>query len=161
MGVTGNARFADQFVQACARGFVEGLPPFPTLYPAPRPFRSTHNGGPPLEGRKPGRPTVDCVVVREHILNHLADGAPLREICRAEGVPDRATIFRWRARDPEFNRMVEVAAEEGRHRLVEVVHEQRLAAIATCTPKQARRWWNIRRKQLIRINPRFFGRGPR
>jgi hypothetical protein len=58
-----------------------------------------HNGGPPLDilpnaspSRRPGRPTVSTPQLRDRIFELLLDGMPLRVMCRADGMPSRATI---------------------------------------------------------------------
>jgi hypothetical protein len=82
---------------------------------------------------------------------------PLRAICRVEGMPARRTVYNWKARDPEFDGQLSFAAQEGCIRLVETISEQFERIVQTHPPKVARRWWNLRLRQLIRVNPRFFG----
>jgi hypothetical protein len=155
-----NPAFSTLDARSCANGGIT-LPDMPPLYAVPGPYHPTSNGGPPLEPRKRGRPSIDTPELRDRIIDLLSDGVPMRAICRAEGMPDRKTVLLWRRADPLFARLVEFAAEEGRIHLVQVVSEQREEVIRTCTPKVARRWWNVRRQQLLRLNPRFFGGGPR
>jgi hypothetical protein len=64
-----------------------------------------HNGGPPLDilsnarpSRRPGRPTVSTPQLRDRIFELLWNRVPLRAMCRAGGMPSRATIYRWRRR---------------------------------------------------------------
>ena len=127
------------------------------LWDTPAPYRSTRNGGPPLEPRSAGRPTIDTPELRDRIFELLGDGMPLRAICRVEGMPARRTVYNWKARDPEFDRQLSFAAQEGCIRLVETISEQFERIVQTHPPKVARRWWNLRLRQLIRVNPRFFG----
>ena len=127
------------------------------LWDTPAPYRSTRNGGPPLEPRSAGRPTIDTPELRDRIFELLCDGMPLRAICRVEGMPARRTVYNWKARDPEFDRQLSFAAQEGCIRLVETISEQFERIVQTYPPKVARRWWNLRLRQLIRVNPRFFG----
>ena len=37
------------------------------------------------------------------ICDHIADGTPLREICRAEGMPAWRTVYHWLEEQPEFS----------------------------------------------------------
>jgi hypothetical protein len=136
------------------------IPDLPPLWDTPAPYRSTRNGGPPLEPRSAGRPTIDTPELRDRIFELLCDGMPLRAICRVEGMPARRTIYNWKARDPEFDRQLSFAAQEGCIRLVETVSEQFERIVQAHPPKVARRWWNLRLRQLIRVNPRFFGGPP-
>jgi hypothetical protein len=69
----------------------------PPLWLPPPPLG--HNGGPPLDilpnaspSRRPGRPTVSTPQLRDRIFELLLDGMPLRVMCRADGMPSRATI---------------------------------------------------------------------
>jgi hypothetical protein len=47
------------------------------------------NAGPP---HGPGRPTVSTPELRDRIFELLWDGVPLRVMCRADGMPSRATM---------------------------------------------------------------------
>ena len=136
------------------------IPDLPPLWDTPAPYRSTRNGGPPLEPRSAGRPTIDTPELRDRIFELLCDGMPLRAICRVDGMPARRTVYNWKARDPEFDRQLSFAAQEGCIRLVETISEQFERIVQTHPPKVARRWWNLRLRQLIRVNPRFFGGPP-
>lgn len=68
------------------------MPDLPPLWDTPAPYRSTRNGGPPLEPRSAGRPTIDTPELRDRIFELLCDGMPLRAICRVEGMPARRTV---------------------------------------------------------------------
>jgi hypothetical protein len=70
---------------------------------------------------RPGRPTVSTPQLRDRIFELLLDGVPLRVMCRAEGMPSRATIYRWRQLDPAFDRKFEFCQEEGYRYLAELV----------------------------------------
>lgn len=50
-----------------------------------------------------GRPSEYTVAIADAICEALADGQSLRSICCAEGMPNRATVFRWLAANPEFS----------------------------------------------------------
>jgi hypothetical protein len=136
------------------------LPEFPPLWETPAQFHRAHNGGPPLEPRTGGRPTISTPELRARILELLGQGLPLRAICRVPGMPHRVTIYAWRRSDPAFDRQCEFWAQCGREHLVEMVSAEFDEIIQRYPPKVARRWWNLRRRQLIRVNPRFFGGPP-
>lgn len=57
--------------------------------------------------------------VREHILTELANGKSLSEICRADDMPDRATVQRWQNADEDFDAAVMRAREVGYHERAE------------------------------------------
>lgn len=40
--------------------------------------------------------------IGDQIIERLADGESLRSICRSEGMPTKANVFRWIANIPEF-----------------------------------------------------------
>jgi hypothetical protein len=141
------------------RGKPFKIPDLPPLWETPAPFHRRDNGGPPLNG-KGGPPTIRTPEIRERLLALLGEGIPLREICRVPGMPSRSPIYRWRRADPEFNDQFESAAEWGRQLLVETVSRQFDEIIKNHPPKVARRWWNLRRRQLIRVHPVFFGGPP-
>jgi hypothetical protein len=134
----------------------------PPLWSPPPPLG--HNGGPPLgilpnarPSRRPGRPTVSTPQLRDRIFELLWDGVPLRVMCRAEGMPSRATIYRWRQLDPAFDRKFEFCQEEGYRYLAGLVVEEIDRLLERSGPKVARLVFNLRRQQLARMNPRFFG----
>ena len=118
-----------------------------------------HNGGPPLEPerRRPGRPSISTPALRDAVLDRLFDGVPMRAICREPGMPSRGTVQRWREADPAFDRMVRVCATEGYLHLAEKVVEEVERVLRAHGPRMARWVFNLRRQQLARQNPAFFG----
>lgn len=42
-----------------------------------------------------GRPTVYSPEIAKRICRELAEGHSLRSICKAEGMPDRSTVYDW------------------------------------------------------------------
>jgi transposase len=158
-GVTRCPAFSAHDVQACATTIT--IPTLPELYERPRPYHPTSNGGPPIEGRKAGRPSVSTDDLRDAIVDRLADGAPMRAICMTSGFPSAMTVRRWRKADPAFDRVCELASEEGRIHIVQTVSALREEVIKQYPPKVARKWWLQVRQRLLRLNPRFFGHGPR
>lgn len=49
--------------------------------------------------KKTGRPTKYTPEIAEEICKQLADGIPLRQICRQEGFPAWQTVYDWMYRD--------------------------------------------------------------
>jgi hypothetical protein len=67
---------------------------------------------------------VSTPQLRDRIFELLLDGVPLRVMCRAAGMPSRATIYRWRELDPAFDRKFQFFQEEGYRYLAELVVEE-------------------------------------
>lgn len=53
----------------------------------------------------------------------LADGKSIRTVCKADGMPSKATVFRWLREYPEFAKMYEVATDERADTLVDEIVE--------------------------------------
>jgi hypothetical protein len=49
--------------------------------------------------KKIGRPTKYTPEIAKQMCEMLADGVPLREICRQEGFPNWRTVYDWMAKD--------------------------------------------------------------
>ncbi len=47
--------------------------------------------------KKTGRPSLYTEALAARICKRLADGEPLRSICRDKAMPDKATVLRWLA----------------------------------------------------------------
>ena len=69
---------------------------------------------PRLEPPAPGRPTIYSAELADAILERLAAGESLRQACRADAMPDRATVARWLVRHQDFRDRYEQAREIGR-----------------------------------------------
>lgn len=54
------------------------------------------------KARPTGRPSNFNVQVGDDICERLADGESLRSICRDEGMPGKATVFRWLQKHESF-----------------------------------------------------------
>lgn len=50
-----------------------------------------------------GRPSEFTQETADRICEGIADGLSLRSICRAEDMPNKATVFRWLAAQPAFS----------------------------------------------------------
>ncbi len=131
------------------------VPSLPPLWSPPAPMG--HNGGPPLSPRAPGRPSISTPALHDRILDLLSEGVPLRAICRTPGMPSRRTVYRWRSDDPMFERQCCWAQEEGYVLLAYRVVNEVEAAMKTHDAASARLIFNIRRQQLARQAPGYFG----
>ena len=58
-----------------------------------------------------GRPTIRSKELEDAILECIADGMSVREICLSEDMPTRSTVFRWLAEDPAFSDLYAKAKE--------------------------------------------------
>lgn len=59
-----------------------------------------------------GGSTYD-VVISENICDLIAEGIPLRQICRMAGMPAWRTVYNWRAAHPDFEARIARAREAG------------------------------------------------
>ena len=66
-----------------------------------------------------GRPTDYNQEIAEMILDKLADGKPMKVICKEEGMPCYMSILRWQRRHPEFGDLVARAKVDGTHALAD------------------------------------------
>ena len=89
----------------------------------------------------------------------MGEGVPLRAICRTPGLPSRDAVYDWRRADSEFDRQCRFMTHEGYINLLDTVSRELERIVQDYPPKVARRVFNLRRRQLIQVNPRFFG-GP-
>lgn len=49
-----------------------------------------------------GRPSIYSDELAETICDRLREGESMRRLCKDDGMPDRRTVERWMAADPEF-----------------------------------------------------------
>jgi len=66
-----------------------------------------------------GRPTDYNQEIAEMILDKLADGKPMKVICKEEGMPGYMSVLRWQRRHPEFGDLVARAKVDGTHALAD------------------------------------------
>jgi hypothetical protein len=76
-----------------------------------------------------GPPTVWTQAIEDHLVLQLANGIPLRVICREPGMPEFHTVYAWMERDPAFNRRIAHAREIGWESIaqecLEIAHDER------------------------------------
>lgn len=76
----------------------------PTKAPAPKPTKP----------KKPhGRPSTYTKAVADQICERIANGEPLRAICRDEGMPAWQTVYGWIAINQEFSERIARARDVG------------------------------------------------
>lgn len=66
-----------------------------------------------------GRPTDYNQEIAEIILDKLAEGTPMKVICKEEGMPCYMSVLRWQRRHPEFGDLVARAKVDGTHALAD------------------------------------------
>jgi len=64
-----------------------------------------------------GRPTSYTPEIAQEICDKLAEGVPLAEICRQEGMPHPSTVRRWAATNETLSRAIADAREDGEERI--------------------------------------------
>lgn len=79
------------------------------------------------------RPTEYNEEIAARICEQLADGKPMIEICSAEGMPARSTVYKWLAANPGFVAMHQAAREEH----ADAEFERLDALVNTVLPKDA------------------------
>jgi transposase len=62
-----------------------------------------------------GRPTTRDEKVVDFIIDQVAQGVPLAEVCRSEGMPHRSTFYAWVDGDEALTRRFARAREDGEH----------------------------------------------
>jgi len=79
------------------------------------------------EVKKTGRPSSYTEQMANLICIRLAEGDSLNKICKEDGMPDKATVFRWLATDPSFcdkyARARELQAETQFDQLIDIVDQ--------------------------------------
>lgn len=63
--------------------------------------------------RPRGRPSLKSKEVEDQIIERLASGEPLAQICRDEGMPRLTTVYDWCSRDPSFSERFARARDDG------------------------------------------------
>ncbi|GKX60657.1 terminase small subunit-like protein [Leminorella grimontii] len=108
--------------------------------------------------KKTGRPSDYLPEVAEDICALLADGESLRSICKRQGMPNKATVFRWLRVHEEFRDQYAKATDSR----ADAVFEEMLdiaddAAEESAAVAKARLQIDTRKWVLSRMNPKKFG----
>jgi hypothetical protein len=97
--------------------------------------------------------------LRERVLDQLAEGKPIRRICKAPDMPSSETIRCWRRADPEFARHFAMAQQFGWEWLAEDLFVRVEETLRKGNVTGARLIFNTGRWYLARQAPGFFGGG--
>lgn len=79
---------------------------------------------PKVEAKKPhGRPSKFTPEIASEIVSRIANGEPLRQICRDAHIPEWRTIYDWMERDKEFSARIAHARELGEEAIAQECFE--------------------------------------
>lgn len=107
---------------------------------------------------KTGRPSDYLPEVAADICSLLADGESLRKVCERQGMPGKATVFRWLAQHEDFRDQYAKATETRADAIFEDMFDiadevsEEAAAVA-----KARLRIDTRKWALARMNPKKYG----
>ena len=106
---------------------------------------------------KAGRPSRFTQEVAAEICERLAEGEPLRQICRDEHMPAWRTVYAWKDADAEFNAHIACAREAGydaiAHDCLEIADETGNDTVATENGDRPNTEWISRSK--LRVETRL------
>lgn len=107
---------------------------------------------------KTGRPSDYLPEVAADICSLLADGESLRKVCERQGMPNKATVFRWLAQHDEFRDQYVKATETRADGIFEEMFDiaDEVAEEAAAVGK-ARLRIDTRKWALARMNPKKYG----
>jgi len=108
--------------------------------------------------KKTGRPSDYLPEVAADICAKLAEGESLRKVCERQGMPNKATVFRWIAQHEEFRDQYAKATDTRADALFEEMFEiaDDVPAEAAAVAK-ARLRIDTRKWALARMNPKKYG----
>jgi len=106
---------------------------------------------------KTGRPSDYLPEVAADICSLLADGESLRKVCERQGMPGKATVFRWLAQHEEFRDQYAKATETRADAIFEEMFDiaDNVTEEATAVGK-ARLRIDTRKWALARMNPKKY-----
>ncbi len=102
-----------------------------------------------------GRPSIYSQELADKIIGRMSDGESLRKICEDEGMPNIATIMRWKLDNQHFCAQYDHARTTQAHRLFE-----ELIAIAddkTGDTQRDRLRVDTRKWFLSKVAPKIYG----
>jgi hypothetical protein len=102
-----------------------------------------------------GRPTDYNQEIAEIILEKLADGKPMKVICKEEDMPCYMSVLRWQKRHPEFSDLVARAKIDGTHALADECIE--IADDKTLDPADKRVRVDTRIRLIGKWNATIYG----
>lgn len=71
--------------------------------------------------KKTGRPSKYTPEIAQRMCEMLAEGVPLREICRQDGFPEWRTVYDWMYRDEALSAAIARAREVGQDAIAEQI----------------------------------------
>jgi hypothetical protein len=77
----------------------------------------------PSQKHPGGRPTDYNEDIVDEICIRISTGEPLVRICREDGMPHLATVYRWLSRYPEFSEMYAKAKDQAADTLAEEIQD--------------------------------------
>ena len=101
-----------------------------------------------------GRPSDYSLETASAICARLADGESLTAICRDEGMPHRATVFRWLEAHPDFRDNYVRARERQAHVMAEMAVED---AVKATDAQLGRLAYDARKWFAGRLLPKVYG----
>lgn len=88
----------------------------------------------------------------------IADGKTIRAACKLDGMPSKATIFRWLREHAEFEKMYELATDERADTLIdEIVDIADNCRVDADSIRKAKLRIHARVEQAQRMKPRKYG----
>ena len=102
-----------------------------------------------------GRPTDFNDKVAEAIIDKLAEGIPMKVICKADDMPCYMSVLRWQRKFPEFGDLVARAKIDGTHALADECIE--IADDTKCDPADRRVRIDTRLRLIGKWNSRVYG----
>ena len=109
------------------------------------------------EAKPPGRATTYTQEIADEICERLADGEPLRQICRDERMPAWRTVYAWKAANADFDARIAGAREAGfdaiAHECLEIADETAFDTIDSKEGVRANTEWISRSK--LRVETRL------
>jgi len=104
-----------------------------------------------------GRPSTFTQEIGDEICERLAEGEPLRQICRDDRMPAWRTVYAWKANDADFNARIGRAREAGfdaiAHECLEIADETGFDTIQGENGDRANTEWISRSK--LRVETRL------
>ena len=103
-----------------------------------------------------GRPSIFSQELADAVFGRVAAGQNLTEICQQEGMPHKATVYRWLAQNEEFRRQYGTACEVRTDAWAEDLYEVAETAAPEDTAR-ARLMVDTRKWLMAKMAPRKYG----
>lgn len=88
----------------------------------------------------------------------IADGGSLRAVCKKDGMPSKATVFRWLGESVEFQKMYETATDERADTMIdEIVDIADNCKVDADSIRKAKLRIHARVEQAQKMKPRKYG----